>query len=105
MLLGMLLRPSVPPQAPSVGERRLARPAYAGAQSWRFACARLLRQGARRLTTVLAPSYWQAGYSASAVGYLWSLGVVAEVIIFALSKSYSAGLAPATLLGVAFRRA
>lgn len=30
--------------------------------------------------------YWQsAGYSASAVGYLWSLGVVAEVIIFALS--------------------
>ncbi|MEX8992753.1 MFS transporter, partial [Salmonella enterica] len=27
-----------------------------------------------------------AGYSASAVGYLWSLGVVAEVIIFALSK-------------------
>ncbi|VFT68082.1 putative 3-phenylpropionate permease [Escherichia coli] len=31
--------------------------------------------------------YWQAaGYSASAVGYLWSLGVVAEVIIFALSN-------------------
>lgn len=28
----------------------------------------------------------QAGYSASAVGYLWSLGVVAEVVIFALSK-------------------
>ncbi len=31
--------------------------------------------------------YWQeAGYSASTIGYLWSLGVVAEVIIFASSN-------------------
>lgn len=31
--------------------------------------------------------YWQeAGYSASTVGYLWSLGVVAEVLVFTLSN-------------------
>src|SRR5690606_10714334 len=32
--------------------------------------------------------YWQkAGYSASVVGYLWSLGVVAEIVVFALSNT------------------
>ncbi|MFP1527125.1 MFS transporter [Escherichia coli] len=56
-------------------------------QNWRFlACVCLLR-GHMRPITVLAPFTGEAaGYSASAVGYLWSLGVVAEVIIFALSN-------------------
>lgn len=55
-------------------------------QSWRFlACVSLL-QGAHAAYYGFSAIYWQsAGYSASAVGYLWSLGVVAEVIIFALS--------------------
>ncbi|GAB7259704.1 hypothetical protein DaDZ19_13700 [Dickeya ananatis] len=31
--------------------------------------------------------YWQqAGYSAAVIGYLWSLGVVAEIVVFALSQ-------------------
>ncbi|ELV3678110.1 3-phenylpropionate MFS transporter [Citrobacter freundii] len=43
-------------------------------------------QGAHAAYYGFSAIYWQsAGYSASAVGYLWSLGVVAEVIIFALS--------------------
>ncbi len=44
-------------------------------------------QGAHAAYYGFSAIYWQeAGYSASAVGYLWSLGVVAEVVIFALSK-------------------
>jgi PPP family 3-phenylpropionic acid transporter len=57
------------------------------AQSWRFLACVCLLQGAHAAYYGFSAIYWQgAGYSASAVGYLWSLGVVAEVIIFALSK-------------------
>ncbi|MDF2780145.1 MAG: 3-phenylpropionate transporter [Enterobacteriaceae bacterium] len=89
MLLGMLLRPSVMP----LGERRAQ--AVAGWPAWRslirqngrfLACVSLL-QGAHAAYYGFSAIYWQeAGYSASTVGYLWSLGVVAEVIIFALSN-------------------
>ncbi|GAL57090.1 putative 3-phenylpropionate transporter [Pseudescherichia vulneris NBRC 102420] len=89
MLLGMLLRPSVMP----IGERRAQ--AAAGWPAWRsligqngrfLACVSLL-QGAHAAYYGFSAIYWQeAGYSASTVGYLWSLGVVAEVIIFALSN-------------------
>ncbi|WP_313448789.1 3-phenylpropionate MFS transporter [Pseudescherichia sp.] len=89
MLLGMLLRPSVMP----LGERRAQ--AAAGWPAWRslirqngrfLACVSLL-QGAHAAYYGFSAIYWQeAGYSASTVGYLWSLGVVAEVIIFALSN-------------------
>ncbi len=48
---------------------------------------RLFIAGAHAAYYSFSAIYWQAaGYSASAVGYLWSLGVVAEVIIFALSN-------------------
>ncbi len=48
---------------------------------------RLFIAGAHAAYYGFSAIYWQAaGYSASAVGYLWSLGVVAEVIIFALSN-------------------
>ena len=89
MLLGMLLRPSVMP----LGESRAQ--AAAGWPAWRnlirhngrfLACVSLL-QGAHAAYYGFSAIYWQeAGYSASTVGYLWSLGVVAEVIIFALSN-------------------
>ncbi|WP_312412445.1 3-phenylpropionate MFS transporter [Pseudescherichia sp.] len=89
MLLGMLLRPSVMP----LGESRAQ--ATAGWSAWRglirqngrfLACVSLL-QGAHAAYYGFSAIYWQeAGYSASTVGYLWSLGVVAEVIIFALSN-------------------
>lgn len=89
LLLGMLLRPSIAPQ----GEAR--RQTSAGwqewrklvAQNWRFlACVSFL-QGAHAAYYGFSAIYWQsAGYSASTVGYLWSLGVVAEVVIFTLSN-------------------
>jgi PPP family 3-phenylpropionic acid transporter len=64
-----------------------------------------LLQGAHAAYYGFSAIYWQeAGYSASAVGYLWSLGVVAEVVIFALSKkvlllSTVCGLIRWTLMG------
>ncbi|CAI2088125.1 3-phenylpropionate MFS transporter [Serratia marcescens] len=90
MLLGMLLKPSVMPQ----GEART----HSGTQSslwallkegpvWRFLLCVTLLQGAHAGYYSFGSIYWQeAGYSASTIGYLWSLGVVAEVIIFASSN-------------------
>ncbi|MBH3009687.1 3-phenylpropionate MFS transporter [Serratia ureilytica] len=90
MLLGMLLKPSVMPQ----GEART----HGGAEHslwallkegsvWRFLLCVTLLQGAHAGYYSFGSIYWQeAGYSASTIGYLWSLGVVAEVIIFASSN-------------------
>jgi PPP family 3-phenylpropionic acid transporter len=90
MLLGMLLKPSVMPQ----GEART----HGGAECslwallkegpvWRFLLCVTLLQGAHAGYYSFGSIYWQeAGYSASTIGYLWSLGVVAEVIIFASSN-------------------
>ncbi|KAA1062932.1 3-phenylpropionate MFS transporter [Enterobacter mori] len=89
MLLGMLLRPSVMPQGESRHQESAGWPAWRSlvVQSWRFLACVCLLQGAHAAYYGFSAIYWQgAGYSASAVGYLWSLGVVAEVIIFALSK-------------------
>lgn len=89
MLLGMLLQPSVKPQGESRHQESTGWAAWRSLvkQSWRFLACVCLLQGAHAAYYGFSAIYWQgAGYSASAVGYLWSLGVVAEVIIFALSK-------------------
>ena len=89
MLLGMLLKPSVMPLGESRYQESVGRSAWRRlvAQNWRFlACVSLL-QGAHAAYYGFSAIYWEgAGYSASAIGYLWSLGVVAEVVTFALSK-------------------
>ncbi len=99
MLLGMLLKPSVMPPggvAPAAGGRNGGL-ADAGAPKLALSRLRLSAAGAHAAYYGFSAIYWQqAGYSASAVGYLWSLGVVAEVVIFALSKRCSAASAPAT---------
>lgn len=72
---------------PSSGEHRLGCVEHAGQAKLAFSRLRLFVTG--RTCGVLRFQRYLlagAGYSASAVGYLWSLGVVAEVIIFALSK-------------------
>lgn len=98
MLLGMLLKPSVQPQGESRQQEAAGLAAWLTLvrQSWRFLACVCLLQGAHAAYYGFSAIYWQeAGYSASAVGYLWSLGVVAEVVIFALSKKSSVALAPA----------
>jgi len=89
MLLGMLLRPSIMPQGENRQQEGAGWPAWRTliVQNWRFlACVSLL-QGAHAAYYGFSAIYWQSvGYSASTVGYLWSLGVVAEVVIFTLSN-------------------
>ena len=89
MLIGMLLKPSVQPQGESRHQEAAGLSAWLTLvrQSWRFLACVCLLQGAHAAYYGFSAIYWQeAGYSASAGGYLWSLGVVAEVVIFALSK-------------------
>lgn len=88
MLLGFLIRPTIQPQA-SRQQESTGWSAWLALvrQNWRFLACVCLLQGAHAAYYGFSAIYWQAaGYSASAVGYLWSLGVVAEVIIFALSN-------------------
>ncbi|MGD8105158.1 3-phenylpropionate MFS transporter [Pantoea sp. FN0302] len=91
MLGGMLLRPAIMP----VGETRATESAgwtewkslLQENSVWRFLLCVTLMQGAHAAYYGFSAIWWQeAGYSASVVGYLWSLGVVAEIIIFALSN-------------------
>ncbi len=73
MLLGML-RPSVMPQGekPPSGKRRLARMKLVR-KKLAFSGLRLPASGAHAAYYGFSAIYWQgAGYSASAVGYLWS---------------------------------
>ncbi|WP_058913225.1 3-phenylpropionate MFS transporter [Entomohabitans teleogrylli] len=89
MLLGMLLRPSVMPQGESRAQASAGWPAWRklARENWRFLCCVSLLQGAHAAYYSFSAIYWQGvGYSASTVGYLWSLGVVAEIVIFALSN-------------------
>ncbi|MFC3396422.1 3-phenylpropionate MFS transporter [Brenneria rubrifaciens] len=91
MMLGMLLRPSVMPQTAVSSERSTAvtpwnillkEPAV-----WRFLLCVSLLQGAHAAYYGFSMIYWQdSGYSASVIGYLWSLGVVAEIVIFTFSQ-------------------
>ncbi|MDF9722071.1 3-phenylpropionate MFS transporter [Serratia marcescens] len=90
MLLGMLLKPSVMPQGEARTHGGAERALWALLKEgpvWRFLLCVTLLQGAHAGYYSFGSIYWQeAGYSASTIGYLWSLGVVAEVIIFASSN-------------------
>nr|WP_314422815.1 3-phenylpropionate MFS transporter [uncultured Erwinia sp.] len=91
MLAGMLLRPAVMPQGTAkhgthAGWRVWLQMLRENAV-WRFMLCVTLMQGAHAAYYGFSAIYWQqAGYSASVVGYLWSLGVVAEIVIFASSN-------------------
>ena len=89
MLLGMLLRPTILPQGENRQQDGAGWPAWRTliVQNWRFLTCVSLLQGAHAAYYGFSAIYWQSvGYSASTVGYLWSLGVVAEVVIFTLSN-------------------
>ncbi len=61
-----------------------------------------LIQGSHAAYYALSSIHWQsAGHSEDLIGYLWSLGVVAEVLVFALSKRLFAGWSLRTLFVVA----
>lgn len=90
MLVGMLLKPSVLPKGESRAQNepsRSWRALLSEGPVWRFLLCVTLLQGAHAGYYSFASIYWEeAGYSAATIGYLWSLGVVAEVVIFASSN-------------------
>lgn len=92
MLAGMMLPPATRPQG---AERNSAGNGSWQAwftlikehAVWRFMLSVTLLQGAHAAYYSFSAIWWQqSGYSASVIGYLWSLGVVAEIIIFAFSN-------------------
>ena len=92
-MLGVMLLP--PLTRPQGGERHSAtgggwqawRDLLRENSVWRFMLCVTLMQGAHAAYYGFSAIWWQqSGYSASVVGYLWSLGVVAEIVVFALSN-------------------
>ncbi|GAB2642817.1 3-phenylpropionate MFS transporter [Vibrio panuliri] len=68
----------------------------------RFLALVALIQGSHAAYYSFSTIYWkEAGYSEAIIGYLWSLGVVAEIIIFALSKRLFVGWSLRALFVVA----
>jgi PPP family 3-phenylpropionic acid transporter len=91
MLLGMALRPHVMPASVKRHQTQTAATPWfillRDPAVWRFLLSVSLLQGAHAAYYGFSVIYWQqAGYSAAVIGYLWSLGVVAEIVVFALSK-------------------
>ncbi|MGM3175889.1 3-phenylpropionate MFS transporter [Dickeya lacustris] len=93
MLLGMLLQPHVMPGGHKRVHAAVQQPAtpwlilLRESAVWRLLLCVALLQGAHAAYYGFSVIYWQqAGYSAAVIGYLWSLGVVAEIIVFALSR-------------------
>ncbi|WP_162286383.1 3-phenylpropionate MFS transporter [Pantoea stewartii] len=91
MLAGMLLTPQTHPQGSErksnvSGGWQAWRDLIRENAVWRFMVCVTLLQGAHAAYYGFSAIWWQeSGYSASRIGYLWSLGVVAEIVIFALS--------------------
>jgi PPP family 3-phenylpropionic acid transporter len=68
----------------------------------KFLALAALIQGSHAAYYSFSSIYWKgAGYSEDIIGYLWSLGVVAEVAVFALSKRLFAGWSLRALFVVA----
>lgn len=92
MLAGMMLTPVTQPQGDerqgaTGGGWQAWRALLRENAVWRFMLCVTLLQGAHAAYYGFSAIWWQeSGYSASTVGYLWSLGVVAEVVVFALSN-------------------
>ncbi|MEH2922347.1 3-phenylpropionate MFS transporter [Samsonia erythrinae] len=103
MLLGMQLQPSVMPQATTASTQSTTVTPWKALLSetavWRFLLCVSLLQGAHAAYYGFSVIYWQAsGYSASIIGYLWSLGVVAEIVIFTFSQRLFRGWSARQLL-------
>ncbi|MCP4949154.1 MAG: 3-phenylpropionate MFS transporter, partial [Aestuariibacter sp.] len=68
----------------------------------KFLALMALLQGSHAAYYSFSAIYWkEAGHSEAIIGYLWSLAVVAEVAVFALSKRLFAGLSLRTLFVIA----
>ncbi|EMI5492398.1 3-phenylpropionate MFS transporter [Providencia stuartii] len=89
LLLGAMLKPMVMPAGvfKTAGESKITfKQLIADKNIIRFLVCVTLLQGAHAAYYGFASLFWkEAGYSDSVIGNLWSLGVVAEVVVFMLS--------------------
>ena len=89
MLLGSLLKPAIMPAGAAKakeGARITFKQLIADKNIVKFLICVTLLQGAHAAYYGFASIFWkEAGYSDLVIGNLWSLGVVAEVIVFMLS--------------------
>lgn len=68
----------------------------------KFLLLMALIQGSHAAYYSFSSIYWkESGHSEDVIGYLWSLGVVAEVLVFALSKRLFSGWSLRTLFVIA----
>ncbi|HCH49692.1 MAG TPA: 3-phenylpropionate MFS transporter [Proteus sp.] len=89
LFLTSMLRPKIMPQG-KVKKAEHSNITFmqlvSDAPVWRFLLCVSLLQGAHAAYYGFSALYWeQAGYDTATIGYLWSLGVVAEVVVFMLS--------------------
>ena len=93
------------PRSRTAGTARLGTPLIAIARDRPFvafvAVASLL-QASHAVYYGFATLHWQAaGYDATVIGALWAEGVIAEVVLFAVSKRVFARMTPLSLLALA----
>lgn len=90
ILLGTMLKPAIMPAGvpKSAGESKVSfKQLISDKNIVRFLICVTLLQGAHAAYYGFASLFWkESGYSDSVIGNLWSLGVVAEVIVFMLSN-------------------
>jgi len=105
--VGLLLAMRTPNPAPvSESASGLERPKVlallADKEIMRFVILLSLLHGSHAAYYSFSSIYWKsAGYAESTIGYLWSLGVIAEITVFAVSKRVFAGLSLRTLFVIA----
>lgn len=105
--VGLLLAMRTPNPAPvsesaSDSERPKVLALLADKEIMRFVILLSLLHGSHAAYYSFSSIYWKsAGYAESTIGYLWSLGVIAEITVFAVSKRVFAGLSLRTLFVIA----
>ncbi|WP_434665979.1 3-phenylpropionate MFS transporter [Aeromonas sp. NJAU223] len=91
LMLVLSLLPLHPAPQELVGERARAslRETLKSASVRRFLLITALLQGSHAAYYGFSAIYWKAeGYSGTVIGYLWALGVVAEICMFAADKRF-----------------
>ncbi|RQW61680.1 3-phenylpropionate MFS transporter [Vibrio viridaestus] len=105
MLLFSLLKPNPEPKGdgPSTMEKKESLVALLKNKSViLFLLMVAFIQGSHAAYYGFSSIYWKSvGYSEETIGYLWSLGVIAEILAFAVSKSVFAKLSIRTLFVIA----
>ncbi len=106
MVLGLLLlcglswlpMAPAPVDAPASGRRIGFAPLLRDRSFVMFLLVVCLLQGSHAAYYGFSALYWKAhGYAENVIGYLWALGVLAEILMFALSRRLLAGVGYQTL--------